>query len=154
MLYSSSASIRRCLAVMAATDIIGAAAYESSPPGIHLHRQISPCAFRCRAHPPLGSWLSARERSRQPEPWEHAVLEAGHGTNPVAGQGEDVQADPCAHAGREAQVGSERGLVVGAGPHEVESPPAVEDAGAEAGRGVSALILEGHRWHRDENVVR
>jgi AcrR family transcriptional regulator len=40
--------------------------------------------FRCRAPPPLGSWLSAGERSRQPEPAEHAVVEAGHGADPVA----------------------------------------------------------------------
>ena len=40
-------------------------------------------------HSASRSWLSARERSRQPEPWEHAVLEAGHGADPVAGEGED-----------------------------------------------------------------
>ena len=39
--------------------------------------------------PPLESWLSARQRSRQPEPGEHAGLKAGHGADPVAGQGED-----------------------------------------------------------------
>ena len=33
--------------------------------------------------------LSVRERSRQPEPCEHAVVEAGHGANPVAGEGGD-----------------------------------------------------------------
>jgi hypothetical protein len=48
------------------------------------------------------NWLLARERSRQPEPWEHGVLEAGHGADPVAGEGEDVQADPVAEAGRGA----------------------------------------------------
>jgi hypothetical protein len=35
-------------------------------------------------HP--GSWLSAREGSRQPEPWEHLVFEAGHGGDSVAGE--------------------------------------------------------------------
>jgi hypothetical protein len=32
---------------------------------------------------------SVRERPRQPEPWEHGVVETGHGANPVAGEGED-----------------------------------------------------------------
>lgn len=32
-------------------------------------------------------WLSTREQLRQPEPWEHAVLEAGHGADAVAGEG-------------------------------------------------------------------
>jgi len=39
----------------------------------------------------LGSCLPARERSRQAEPWEHAVVEAGEGADPVAGEGEDVR---------------------------------------------------------------
>src|SRR5205807_2311341 len=69
------------------------------------------------AYPPLGSWLPGRERSPQPEPWEHAVLEAGHGADPVAGEGEDVEANPMADAVRAAQVGSERRLAVGSRPH-------------------------------------
>src|SRR5262245_42348818 len=40
---------------------------------------------------PLGSWSSARERSRQPERWEHAVLDAGHGADPIANDGEQVE---------------------------------------------------------------
>src|SRR5713101_6504195 len=111
-------------------------------------------ALRCRAHPPLGSWLSARERSRYPEPWEHAVFEAGHGGNPFAGEGKDVKADPVADAGRGVQVGSERRMTVGSRAHEVEPPPRAEDASAEAGHDVSARVFEGHRWHRDEDVVR
>ena len=50
---------------------------------------------------------AARERSRQPEPWEHAVLEAGHGADPVAGEGEDEEADAVADAGR-ARAGRPR----------------------------------------------
>ena len=58
----------------------------------------------CGSHSPMpiGNWLSARERSRQPKPWEHGVLKAGHGADPVAGEGEYVQADPVADAGRGA----------------------------------------------------
>ncbi len=53
-----------------------------------------------------------------------------------------------------AQVGSERRLAVGSRRHEVEPEARAEDAGAEAGHGVSALVLEGHWWHRHEDVVR
>jgi hypothetical protein len=99
------------------------------------------------------NWLSARERSRQPKPWEHGVLKAGHGADPVAGEGEDVEADPVADAGRGAEVGPERWLTVGSRWHEVEPAARAEEAGTEAAHDVSALILEGHRWHRDEDVV-
>ena len=58
--------------------------------------------------------VPARERARQPEPREHAVLEAGHGADPVAGEGEDEEADPVADAVGGAQVGAERRLAVGA----------------------------------------
>src|SRR5437870_7129263 len=95
-----------------------------------------------------------RQRSRQLEPWEHAVLEAGHGADPVASNGEDVQASPVADAARSAQIGFERRLTVGSCPHEIEPPARAEEAGAEAGHDISALIFEWHRWHRDENVVR
>ena len=102
---------------------------------------------------PIGTWLLARERSRQPKPWEHGVLKAGHGADPVAGEGENVQADPVADAGRGAQVGPERWLTVGSRWHEVEPAARAEEAGAEAGHDVAALVLEWHRWHRDEDVV-
>jgi hypothetical protein len=55
------------------------------------------------------SGLSARERSRQPEPWEHAVVEAGDGADPVAGEGEEEKADTVADAGRAAQIGPNAG---------------------------------------------
>jgi hypothetical protein len=48
-----------------------------------------------------------------PEPWEHAVLEAGHGADPVAGEGEDDEAGPMADtAGGRAQVNPERRLTI------------------------------------------
>src|SRR5208282_2071096 len=87
---------------------------------------------------PAGRWLSARERSRQPEPWEDAVVEPGHGADPVAGKGEHVEAHPVADAVRGAQVGSERRLAVGSRWHEVEPAARAEQAGAEAGHDVSA----------------
>src|SRR5438876_5954595 len=52
-----------------------------------------------------------------------------------------------------AQVGSERRLTVGSRRHEVEPPARAEDAGAEAGNDVSALVFKRYRWHRDEDVV-
>src|SRR6266542_3892050 len=111
------------------------------------------CAFTYAMPSALGSCLSARKRSRQPEPWEHAVVEAGHGADPVAGEGEDEQAGSVADAGRGAQVGSERWLAVRSCRHEGERAARAEQAGAEAGHNVSALVFEGHWWHRDEDVV-
>jgi len=35
----------------------------------------------------------------QVEPWEHAVFEAGHRADPIAGEREDVEADAMADAG-------------------------------------------------------
>jgi hypothetical protein len=91
----------------------------------------------------LGSCLSAWERSRQPEPWEHAVVEAGEGADPVAGEGEDEQAGPMADAGGGAKVGPERRLAVGSRRHQVNPPARAEDAGEEAGHDVAALVFEG-----------
>jgi hypothetical protein len=48
------------------------------------------------------AWLSARERSRQLEPWENAVVEASHGADPVGGEGKNVEADSVADAVRGA----------------------------------------------------
>jgi hypothetical protein len=59
-----------------------------------------------------------------------------------------------ADAGRGVQVGSERRLTVRSRPHEVEPPARAEDSGAEAGYEVSAFVFEGHRWHRDEDIIR
>jgi hypothetical protein len=53
-----------------------------------------------------------------------------------------------ADATRGAQLGSERRLPVGSRPDKVEPPARAEDTGAEAGHEVSALVFEGHRWHR------
>src|SRR6266545_2020430 len=101
----------------------------------------------------LRSCLSARERSRQPEPWEHAVVEAGEGADPVAGEGEDEQAGPVADVGGGAKVGFERRLTVGSRRHEVNPLVRVEDAGEEAGHDVAALVFEGNRWHGDVDIV-
>ena len=42
--------------------------------------------------------LSARERSGQIEPWDHAVFKAGHGGDLVATKREYIEADPVANA--------------------------------------------------------
>jgi AcrR family transcriptional regulator len=97
--------------------------------------------------------LPARERSGQAERWQDAVLEPGHGADLVAGQGEHVQAGPVADAGRGAQVGAERGLAVGSRRHQVEPAARAEQAGTEAGHDLPALVLKGHRRHRDEHVA-
>jgi riboflavin biosynthesis pyrimidine reductase len=61
-----------------------------------------------------------RERSRQPEPWQHAVVETGHGADLIAGKGQDVKAGPVVDAVRGAQVGPERRLTVRSRPDEVK----------------------------------
>src|SRR6266508_3342662 len=110
-------------------------------------RQASPT---CSA---LGSCLSARKRSRQPEPWEHAVVEAGDGADPVAREGEDEEAGPVADAGRGAEVGPERRLTVGSRRYEVEPPDQTDHACVEATYDVTAFVFEGERWHREEDIV-
>src|SRR6266540_6588529 len=101
----------------------------------------------------LGSCLSARKRSRQPEPWEHAVVEAGEDADPVAGEGEDEQAGSMADAGGGAKIGPERRLTVGSRQHEVNPPARAEDAGEKAGHNVAALVFEGNRWHGEVDIV-
>src|SRR5438876_4760563 len=86
---------------------------------------------RCQADLALhdgGTGLSAWERVRQSEPWVHALLEAGHCADPVAGEGEDEQAGSVANAGRTAKVRAESRLTVRSRWDEVEPPARVEDA--------------------------
>ena len=64
-----------------------------------------------------------------------------------------IEAGPVADAVGGAQVGAERRLTVGSRRHEVEPAARAEDAGAEAGHDVSALVFERHRRHRHEDVV-
>ena len=90
---------------------------------------------------------------RKPEPWVHVVLEASHGADPVAGEGEDEHAGAVADAIGTAEVGAEGWLAVSSRRDEVESPAWAEDAGAEAGDDISPLVFEGHGWHRHEDVV-
>jgi hypothetical protein len=101
----------------------------------------------------LGSCLSARKRSRQPEPWEHAVLEARDGADPVAREGEDEEAGPVADACRGAEVRPERRLTVGSRRYEVEPPARADHACVEAGHDVTAFVFEGERWHGEEDIV-
>jgi len=58
-----------------------------------------------------------------------------------------------ADAARGAQVGSERRLAVGSRRHQVGPAARAEQAGAEAGHDVPALVFEGHRRHRQEDVA-
>jgi len=55
-------------------------------------RAISHAAYRPRAE------SSVRERLRQPEPAEHAAVKAGHGADPIAGEGQDEEAGSVADA--------------------------------------------------------
>ena len=52
-----------------------------------------------------------------------------------------------------AQVGPERRLAVGSRRHEDGPAARAEEAGAEAGHYVPALVFEGHRRHRHEDVI-
>jgi len=91
--------------------------------------------------------------SRQPEAWEHAVVEAGDGADAVAGEREDEEvAGPVADAGRAAKVGPERRLTISSRRHEVIPPAGAEEVGVEAGHEVAALVFEGNRWHGDEDI--
>jgi hypothetical protein len=58
---------------------------------------------RYRARSEAGYWIGSDRGS--PNHGEHAVFEAGHGGDSVAGEGEDHEADAVADAGRDAQVG-------------------------------------------------
>jgi hypothetical protein len=89
------------------------------------------------------------------EPCEYTTFEAGHGADPIAGEGENVKAGPMADAGRRAQIGPQRRLTVGSRRHEIEPPACAEDAIAEAspvgapGRRVPVrLIAELHAMTR------
>jgi hypothetical protein len=64
-----------------------------------------------------------------------------------------VDADPLRAAVGDVQVDPERELTVRTRAYEVEPTVRAQDAGAEAGHDISALVFEGHRWHRDEDVV-
>src|SRR5436190_24360546 len=102
----------------------------------------------------LGGRLPARERSGQPEPWEHAGVEARDGADPVAGEREDQEAGPMADPGRATQVRAERRLTVSSRRHEVESSARADHARVEPSHDIEALVLEGERRHREEDVVR
>src|SRR5262249_50094116 len=88
----------------------------------------------------------------QPEPWEHARIEAGQGTDPFAGKGEDEEAGPvseAAHGG--AEVGPERRLTIRPGRHEVMSA-AAHEGDEEAGHDVATLVFEGNGRHGDADL--
>src|ERR1700680_1422912 len=98
---------------------------------LHARRLLSLCS---PAKPIVRRCDSARQRSRQPEPWEHVVVEASQGADLFAGEGEDEQAGPVADAaGGGAKVGAKRLLTVGPCGHQVVCPASAEAAGGEAG---------------------
>src|SRR6266567_3412711 len=97
--------------------------------------------------------LSAGERSRQTKPGQHAVLEAGHAADPMAGEGEHEEASRMADTSRGMYVEPERRLTVRAGRHEVVIAASAEQEGTEAGHDIAALVFEGHGRHRHEDVV-
>src|SRR5262245_54958812 len=104
--------------------------------------------------PILANPSSSLDRAGQAEPCEHAVVEARHGTDPVAAEGQDVQTDSVAYASRGAQIGSECRLTVGSSRHEGKPPACAKEAGAEADHDIAALVFEWHWWHRDEDILR
>jgi hypothetical protein len=58
-----------------------------------------------------------------------------------------------ADAGRGAQVGPESRLTIGSRRDEVKPSARTKDAGTQAGHDLAALVFEGNRWHRDEDIV-
>src|SRR5262249_8958131 len=103
-------------------------------------------------NPTPGGASFSWERLWEPEPWEHAVVEAGHGADPIPGEGEDEESGSVADAARGgAKIGAERRLTICLRRHKVmRSMP--EEAGQEAGRGVAAEVFEGNRRHRDAHI--
>lgn len=99
------------------------------------------------------SVLSARKGTGEAEGLEGVVLEAGHGRDVVAVEGEDVEASSVAGAVRGPEVGAEGRLAVGAGWDQVESAAGAEEGRAELADDFVALVLEGERRHGHEDVV-
>src|SRR5215468_3736834 len=88
-------------------------------------RLTSPCAAIA------GSAMSG-QGPRQSEQGQHAVVEAGHGADPAAGQREHQHSAGVGDIGHPiAQVQAEGGLSVGAGSDEPVGPAVAEDTGPE-----------------------
>src|SRR5262249_15505772 len=126
--------------------------------GIHLSgcestKTLAPTlASRTGRSASLTGRSSVRERLRQPEPWEHAVVEARHGADPIAREGEDEEAGPVADAaGGSAKVRPERRLTIRSRRHEVMRS-AAHETGAEAGRNLAAVVFEGNWWHGNADI--
>src|SRR5581483_5678332 len=96
---------------------------------------------------------SARKGAGQAEPGHDAVLEAGHGRDPLAGQCEDEEADAVADPVGAPEVGTEGQLAVGPGRDEVVGAAPQNDGSEEAGHDVPPDVLEGDRRHRHADVL-
>jgi len=94
------------------------------------------------AGPAARSGSAVGQGSGEPEAGQDAGVEAGHGADPVARQGQDQQPTRVAHAGlRVAGVEAERRLAVGPGS---DQPPGASprDGGEEAGRQLGSLVRQ------------
>src|SRR5215469_4334458 len=125
-------------------------------------RRCATCSVACKKVRP--AWSSSyrplaglsgvsRERSWEPEPRQNTLLEARQRADPVATEGKHEQAGPMPDPVRGTQVGTKRRLAVGSRWDQLEPAARVEQAGEEVAGDFSALILERHWWHRNEDVI-
>jgi hypothetical protein len=100
-----------------------------------------------------GGWSGVRQRPGESEPRQCGALEAGEGTDLVAGEGEHEQACAVEEPVRGTDVGGECRLAVCAGGHEAVFAVRAEQQRPELGDDRLALVLERHRRHGHEDVV-
>ncbi len=89
------------------------------------------------------------QRSREAEPCDHAVVEAGDRAHLVPGQGDDEEAEDVGDAGsRVLEVDAEGRLPVCPGRDEAVAAAMPEgDGGEEPAGELLALVLKRYWWH-------
>ena len=82
---------------------------------------VSPAGCR-RSRLRIWCFALTRQRSRESEPREHAVLKTRQSTDSIAGEGKNEEANAMTHAVRGSHVCAERRLAIGTRRDEVEVP--------------------------------
>src|SRR5215467_14923755 len=116
--------------------------------------RTAPAPGRCSLHP-VRPVLSALQGAGEAEVGQDAGVEAGHGADLVAGEGDDDQPGRVPDASlRVLEVHAEGGLPVGPGRYEAGSPAWPEGGGGQVPGGqVTALVLQWMRWHPQRDVL-
>src|SRR5215470_10264940 len=112
------------------------------------NRLTSPCAA-------IAGSAMAGQGPRQPEQWQHAVVESGHGADPAASKREHQHSVGVGDIGhRIAHVQAEGGLPVGPGGDEPAGSAAAEDPRAEeAASGGPAVVGYWRQRRSDDDIV-